>query len=63
MSRKHGPTLLHCAVADRVGAIWYAYRRLDGHLSPEAAKREADTVGLRSPAYLDRAREYVESVP
>ena len=60
--KKRSPVVLHCASANRVGAIWYAYRVLDGKLSPDAAMKEAQTVGLRTPAYLDRAQEYVEAV-
>jgi len=60
--QRQGPMVLHCGSANRVGAIWYAYRVLDGKLSPEAAKKEAQKVGLRTPAYLDRAKEYVEAV-
>ena len=59
-SKSRGPTLLHCGSANRVGAIWYAYRILDGKLSPEAALKEAKTVGLRTPAYLEQAQAYVE---
>jgi len=60
--KKQGPVVLHCGSANRVGAIWYAYRVLDGQLSPEAAKKEAQKIGLRTPAYLDRAQEYVKAV-
>jgi len=60
--QKQGPMVLHCGSANRVGAIWYAYRVLDGKLSPDAAKKEAQKVGLRTPAYLDRAQEYVVAV-
>jgi len=59
---KQGPMVLHCASANRVGAIWYAYRVLDGKLSPDAAMKEAQKVGLRTPAYLDLAQEYVVAV-
>lgn len=55
-----GPTAFHCASANRVGAIWYAYRVLDGGMSSDAAEREAKTVGLRTPEYLKKAQEYVE---
>jgi len=59
--KKRGPTVLHCGSANRVGALWYAHRVLEGKLSPEAALKEAKTVGLRTPAYLDKAQEYVEA--
>jgi len=58
--KKRGPTVLHCGSANRVGAIWYAHRILDGKLSPEAALKEAKVVGLRTPALLERAKAYVE---
>ena len=57
--KKQGPVVLHCGSANRVGAIWYAFRVLDGKLSPDEAMKEAQTVGLRNPAYLDKAKEYV----
>ncbi len=60
--KRRGPTVLHCGSANRVGAIWYAYRVLDGQLSPEEARKEAQAVGLRTPAYLEKAQEYVEAV-
>jgi uncharacterized protein (TIGR01244 family) len=53
------PILLHCASANRVGAIWLAHRVLDGRLSYEAALAEAKTVGLVLPAYEERAKEYI----
>ncbi len=56
--KKRGPTLLHCGSANRVGAIWYAHRVLDGKLSDEAALKEAKTVGLRTPEFLEKARQY-----
>ena len=58
--KKRGPTVLHCGSANRVGAIWYAYRVLDGKLSPEAALKEAEIVGLRTPGYVEKAQAYVE---
>jgi len=60
--KKRGPTVLHCGSANRVGAIWYTYRILDGKISPEAALQEAQVVGLRTPAYLEQAQAYVEKM-
>ncbi|MHC4379906.1 MAG: protein tyrosine phosphatase family protein [Planctomycetota bacterium] len=54
------PILLHCKSANRVGAVWLAYRALDGGLSMDEAKAEAKTVGLKSPAYEKKALDYVE---
>jgi uncharacterized protein (TIGR01244 family) len=54
------PLFLHCNSGNRVGAIWYAFRALDGGLTSEEALAEAKRVGLKSPAFEQRAREYVE---
>lgn len=53
-------SLLHCASSNRVGAIWYAYRRLEGGLSPDEAEQEAREAGLRSSNLLEAAKAYVE---
>lgn len=53
------PILMHCKSANRVGAVWLAYRMLDGGLSVDAAKAEAKTVGLKSPAYESKVLDYV----
>ena len=53
------PILLHCKSANRVGAVWLAYRMLEGGLSESEAKAEAKTVGLKSPAYESKALDYV----
>lgn len=55
------PLLLHCSSGNRVGAIWLAHRVLDHGLSLEEASIEAETVGLKTPALADRAREYIEA--
>ncbi len=54
------PIFLHCASANRVGAVWLPYRVLDGGLSYEVALAEAKTVGLGSSALEAKAREYIE---
>lgn len=51
--------LLHCASANRVGAIWLAHRALDGGVDLARAREEAAKVGLRSEAYEERAIDYV----
>ncbi len=53
------PILLHCASANRVGTVWLAWRALDGGLSIEDAAAEAKIVGLKSPPYEEKARDYV----
>ncbi|MGI9013066.1 MAG: hypothetical protein ACR2GY_02325 [Phycisphaerales bacterium] len=54
------PILLHCSSANRVGAVWLAYRVLDEGLDVEAAVAEAKILGMKSPAYEEMARDYVE---
>lgn len=53
------PILLHCSSANRVGAVWLPYRVLDGGLSWDEALAEAKIVGLKSPDYEQRARDYI----
>lgn len=55
------PILAHCHSGNRVGAIWLAHRVLDGGLSWDAALQEAKDVGLKAPAFEQRAKDYVES--
>lgn len=54
------PILMHCGSANRTGALWLAYRALDGGLSLDAARAEAKVVGLKSPAYEAKAVDYVK---
>lgn len=58
--KKNQPVMVHCTVANRVGAIWLAHRVLDGGVKYEAALKEAKTVGLRTPGYERRVKEYIE---
>ncbi|QDT23258.1 protein tyrosine phosphatase family protein [Gimesia chilikensis] len=53
------PLVLHCASANRVGAIWLTHRVLDDGLSFEAALAEAKQVGLKTPGYIEQARAYI----
>jgi uncharacterized protein (TIGR01244 family) len=56
------PVFVHCHSGNRVGAIWLAFRMLDGGLAWDAALEEAKDVGLKTPALEQRAKEYVEHV-
>jgi uncharacterized protein (TIGR01244 family) len=53
------PLLVHCASANRVGAVWIAWRALDGGVDVEQAVAEAKRIGLTSTALEGKAREYV----
>jgi protein tyrosine phosphatase (PTP) superfamily phosphohydrolase (DUF442 family) len=52
------PLFVHCKSANRVGAIWYAYRVLREGISEEQAMTEAKTIGLRKEGHIERARAY-----
>ncbi|MCA9021964.1 MAG: hypothetical protein KDA74_17575, partial [Planctomycetaceae bacterium] len=53
------PLILHCASANRVGAIWLVHRVLDDDIEFETALKEAKQVGLRTPGYIDQAKAYI----
>ena len=53
------PLLLHCASANRVGAVWLAHRVLDGGLTYDAALAEAKIVGLKASAMEAKAKDYI----
>jgi uncharacterized protein (TIGR01244 family) len=54
------PILLHCSSANRVGAVWIPWRVLDGGADIEEAVAEAKVIGLKSPDYETKARDYVK---
>ena len=53
------PVFLHCASANRVGAVWIPFRVLDQGVELEAAVAEAKAIGLKTPEYEAMARDYV----
>ena len=57
---KRTPVMLHCASANRVGALWLAHRVLNDKIDIETARKESKTVGLRTPAYEERILSYIE---
>jgi protein tyrosine phosphatase (PTP) superfamily phosphohydrolase (DUF442 family) len=56
----HRPMLVHCASANRVGAILIPYLILDEGKDPSEALEIAAEVGLRSRELADMALAYVE---
>ncbi|MEZ6093358.1 MAG: methyltransferase domain-containing protein [Pirellulaceae bacterium] len=61
LKNRNAPMLLHCASANRVGAVWLTYRVLDENIDLDTATTEAMEVGLSKPDLAERAREYIES--
>ena len=53
------PVLLHCASANRVGAVLLPYLVLDELRSPDEALRIAHDVGLRSDELAKTAFDYI----
>ena len=53
------PVMMHCASANRTGALWMAYRVIEEGLGMEAALTEAKIVGLRSPEYERIVSDYI----
>lgn len=55
----NSPVYIHCASANRVGAVWLAKRVLLDGWTEERALAEAQTIGLSNPALRDFALDYV----
>jgi uncharacterized protein (TIGR01244 family) len=55
------PVYIHCASANRVGAMWFIKRvKLDGW-DVDRAMKEAEAIGLRAPNLKTFALEYVKA--
>jgi len=52
--------LCHCGGANRVGAVWLAYRVLDEGVEWDTALTQAKEVGLSNPGYVEKVQRYVE---
>jgi uncharacterized protein (TIGR01244 family) len=55
----NAPVYIHCAAANRVGAVWLIKRVLVDGWDLERATEEAKRIGLRSPALEQFARDYI----
>lgn len=54
------PVLVHCGSANRVAAVWIPWRVLDGGVPFEQALAEAKTIGLKTPEFETKAKDYIE---
>jgi uncharacterized protein (TIGR01244 family) len=54
------PIFMHCHSGNRAGAIWLAWRALDGGLAWDKALDEAHEVGLKTPGFEEKIKDYVE---
>ena len=57
---KNRPAFIHCASANRVGAFWMIRRVLRDNWTMDAAKGEAQKIGLRAQVLVDFAAQYIE---
>lgn len=53
------PVFIHCASANRVGALWMIRRALRDGWTLEKAEEEARKIGLRSEALINFAKDYI----
>jgi uncharacterized protein (TIGR01244 family) len=58
----NAPLLIHCASANRVGAMWALYRAVKG-VPDEIALEEARTIGLRPDLEADVRKWLAERIP
>jgi uncharacterized protein (TIGR01244 family) len=54
------PLLLHCGSGNRVAAVWLPWRVLDDGADWETALAEAREIGLATPEFEQKAKDYVE---
>jgi uncharacterized protein (TIGR01244 family) len=57
-----GPVLLHCASANRVGAVWALIRLRQG-ATLEEAENDGKAVGLKSPALIEAVKKIGAAKP
>ncbi|MER3416679.1 MAG: hypothetical protein C4297_10780 [Gemmataceae bacterium] len=60
LREQRGALLVHCSTANRVGAVWIAFRVLDCGVPLDRALKEAKQIGLRTAEYEARVKEYIE---
>ena len=60
LRKEQRPLLMHCASANRVGAIWLAHRVLADGVGYDDALAEARKVGLKSDPYIQIIKAYIE---
>lgn len=54
------PMMMHCGSGNRIGPLWIAWRVLDGKVSWDEAHAEAVQIGMKTPAYAEKAKAYIE---
>jgi protein tyrosine phosphatase (PTP) superfamily phosphohydrolase (DUF442 family) len=54
------PLLLHCGSANRVAAVWLPWRVLDDGAEYDPALAEARQIGLTTPEFEQKAKDYID---
>jgi uncharacterized protein (TIGR01244 family) len=57
----NAPVYIHCATANRVGAVWLVKRVLVDGWNVDKATTEAEKIGLKSPHLKQFALDYINS--
>lgn len=57
--RSNQPVYIHCASANRVGAVWMIKRVLQDGWDVDKAREEAEAIGLSNPRLKTFATEYI----
>ena len=55
------PVYIHCASANRVGAVWAIKRVVQDGWSREQAVEEAQAIGMKSPVMLDFVTRFLDA--
>lgn len=55
------PVYIHCASANRVGAVWAIKRVVQDGWSRDEAIAEAQTIGMKSPVMLDFVQRFLDA--
>ncbi len=62
-NKANQPVFIHCASANRVGAVWMIKRVLQDGWAMDRAQTEAEAIGLSSPQLLAFAKTYISEHP
>lgn len=55
------PVFIHCATANRAGAVWMIKRVLQDHWTIDRAREEAEAIGMHDPKLAAFATDYINA--
>ena len=55
------PVFIHCATANRAGAVWMIKRVLQDHWTLDRAREEAQAIGMHDPKLAAFATDYINA--